>query len=926
MERDIDQQGTVEVEITDIQEDENNNIPPLLPTIELVEENDSNQQQQQQQQQLEEDDQEEEGCFSDSNFQESDQFINEINQLYSYSELNILKKSDLSNQFYSNLLQFCNSYYPEILNQTKPMGITNDNRHSISSSGGSVVTATLLKPIVVKWNDLDVDIKNEYIQLCMEMLECSFKGNSVLYQKYLTRLRFIWYIAQGVRDEYDQSIALQLKYSKSNCKLLYDNQILPILLKSLVLCSKISNEQIVVKPPIQQQDSNNTNTPLRKHHHSHHQNNSNNNSKNNSLNIKINVKKSDPMMSILLDIIYLILVNNQENINIQSDIMGGGSDDDGDIESNTTTTLTSDSIVQVMIQLLCEFNEIEGNVYPIKKILLVFNKSIQIYFGSLESLKRRKQERLAKANYQHTFKSRTSDISNFIKSTSRYHHILRNNAQLHKVNSHFLGTSKEYKSFDLLHLPPSLSESLNLLESHLYPPEPVRKEIGVNYYNNSYDSNSKNNNSSNNSNNITKPRILLENPTNFERFYCMNVGNLSKIVIILLKIILAAAPIKSYTGPINLMAEIVIDAPSPGSSASLIETMQSAVDFLRHKEIISKSTLSILLLLLKHSKFNQHLQFEYITKILYESNAIVLLYKCLNLESIEKHLYSQNFIGSEEYFNISSPSSNASSITTTSSLSLSTSGASSQTQQQPIQENWRNYFSTICILRIIQKIIKHHPPRIYSLPLTKSANILKKYIQLDQLHQKPLIRYYSLKVMKSLVPYLNKKWKQNNMKAITDIYLYVPIHINDHWLTNQSQLSDHDQNIFESNIQERIEEYHKSNYELWYQYNHRHHQTYDIFYKTVIDGVTMTDNSSSASSTSIDKIPILLEMGPYEEILDFDNVKLSSEEKNRALSQDLDNLDQGESSIIFVQDSLEDNLLFEKWNIQKPLFSNTKHH
>jgi len=901
MEKDIDQQGTVEVEITDITQDDeyNNNNNDNIPIIEEEEEVDQ--------------------CFNDNNFQESDQFLNEINQLYSYSELNILKKSDLSNQFYANLFQFCSNYYPEILNQSKLQSNNNNNnsnnnnsRNSISSSSGSIT----LKPIIVKWNDLTIDIKNDYIIHSMEILECSFKGNNVLYQKYLTRLRFIWYIAQGVRDESD-SVSQQIKYSKSNCTLLVDNHILPILLKSLILCSKISNEQIVSNRPIVSQQSQDTNTPLRKHghHHHHHQVSSvagNNSSKNNSLNIKINVKKSDPMMSIILDIIYLILINNQDNEKIQSDIIGIDVGDDIDNNSNSTSS-TTDNIIQIMIQLLCEFNEIEGNVYPIKKILLVFHKSIQIYFGSLENLKRRKEDRLTKANYQHVFKSRTTDISNFIKTTSRYHHILMNNAKLHQVNSHYLGTPKEYKSYDLLHLPPSLSESLVLLQSHLYPPEPIRKEIGVNYYNNNINNN--------NNSNITKPRILLENPSNFERFYCMNVGNLSKIIIILLKIILAAAPIKSYTGPINLMAEIIIDTPSPGSSASLIETMQSAVDFLRHKEIVSKSTLGILLLLLKHSKFNQYLQFEYITKILYESNAIVLLYKCLNLESIEKHLYSQNFIASEEYFNITTPISVSSLSTYTNSSSSISSTQTTQTTTA-IKENWRNYFSTICILRIIQKIIKHHPPRIYSLPLTKSANILKKYVQLDQLHQKPLIRYYGLKVMKSLIPYLNKKWKQNNMKIITDIYLYVPIHINDHWLTYQSQLSDHDQNIFESNIQEKIEEYHKANYELWYQHQHQHSkENYDIFYKTIIDGVVISSSSSLENNGSNEKIPVLLERGLYDEILDFDSINLSNEEKNRALSEQLDNLDEGESSIIYVQDSLEDNLLFDRWNIQKPSFS-----
>ncbi|KYQ94466.1 FAM40 family protein [Tieghemostelium lacteum] len=728
-------------------------------------------------------------------FSDHDDLVHEINELYSYSELTLLKKCDIYNQFTQDL-------------------ITNTSKN--------------------KWSSLDNSERIEYLQVTIGYLELSFKSSTEHYNRYLLKSRILWYIAQGVKDECTDTKS-QLQQMKENSQLLRNLNIFPLLLKSLSLISSTlpSFSHKDTQSQSETTDTNNTSSSSTTQHTrggvkaTHLQPPSTTNktgSKTLSLNVKINSKRADPLMSIILNIIYLILISNQDDKTFQSELMYI---DNFDINLQT-----------LLLNLLFEFNDKEENIYPIKKIVLVLWKSMLIGFGGLKDLEKLKEERLKTSVFKiSSAKTRPSDINNFLKSTQRYHYQLRD-SKIHKVKN------------DIIRLPPSLSESLSVLQNNLYPPESLKDQLGFN--------------------DNLKPRILLSNPSYFEQFYSFNLHNLSKAIVVLLKILLASSPaVKTYSGPINLMTEIVIDTPSPGSSASLVETMQSTIDFLRHKEIISKSTLAILLLLLKHSRYNQNLQFEYISKIMYESNAIVLLYKCLNNETIDKIHYSQNYIVTEEYF----PSID--------------NNSGDQTAER---ECWRNIFSTICTLRIIQKIIKQHQSRSPISPI-KSSNILKKYCIIKQ-HD---LKYYSLKIIKSLLPYLSKKWRQTNMRIVSDIYIEVPIHINDPWLSIQSELLPHESNAIEYHLQEKIEEYHKNNYENWQQSKNVDKQ--DLIY-------------------SIDNLSLIGSL--------LNSIELTNEELEQSSSDLYDNISQGESSIYWANDNAEDKLLFEKWDVQKPSFSNFK--
>lgn len=98
---------------------------------------------------------------------------------------------------------------------------------------------------------------------------------------------------------------------------------------------------------------------------------------------------------------------------------------------------------------------------------------------------------------------------------------------------------------------------------------------------------------------------------------------------------------------------------------------------------------------------------------------------------------------------------------------------------EPITEfSWRNFYSSINFLRIMQKICKNKAHRNLLLVQYKSSNILKKALKLPQ----PELRLYTLKLFKNQVPYCGRKWRQGNMRVITSVYLFCHPDLRDDWL------------------------------------------------------------------------------------------------------------------------------------------------
>lgn len=92
--------------------------------------------------------------------------------------------------------------------------------------------------------------------------------------------------------------------------------------------------------------------------------------------------------------------------------------------------------------------------------------------------------------------------------------------------------------------------------------------------------------------------------------------------------------------------------------------------------------------------------------------------------------------------------------------------------------SWRNFFSLINYLRVMQKVCKNKAHRNLLLVQYKSSTILRKSLRVPQ----PELRLYTLKLFKNQVPYCGRKWRQSNMRVITAVYLHCRPELRDEWL------------------------------------------------------------------------------------------------------------------------------------------------
>ncbi|KAJ3337718.1 Factor arrest protein 11 [Gonapodya sp. JEL0774] len=82
---------------------------------------------------------------------------------------------------------------------------------------------------------------------------------------------------------------------------------------------------------------------------------------------------------------------------------------------------------------------------------------------------------------------------------------------------------------------------------------------------------------------------------------------------------------------------------------------------------------------------------------------------------------------------------------------------------------WRNFFTSINLLRVLQKLTKRKLNRVVSLVQWKASAVLKRVLKVNHL----AVQLYALKLLKSQLPYLGRKWRTSNMRIITAIYLHI---------------------------------------------------------------------------------------------------------------------------------------------------------
>ena len=119
----------------------------------------------------------------------------------------------------------------------------------------------------------------------------------------------------------------------------------------------------------------------------------------------------------------------------------------------------------------------------------------------------------------------------------------------------------------------------------------------------------------------------------------------------------------------------------------------------------------------------------------------------------------------------------------------------SQEKRTDIPKSYRNRYTCSNLLRILQKMTKNKSHRIMTLLHWKSSFVLRR---ISKTAEKTCV-HYALKLLKSQIPYLGKKWRTNsiifnldNMKIISMIYHQLQPRLCETYLTGDSDINAQD--------------------------------------------------------------------------------------------------------------------------------------
>ncbi|KAI8138566.1 hypothetical protein BJV82DRAFT_630395 [Fennellomyces sp. T-0311] len=272
-----------------------------------------------------------------------------------------------------------------------------------------------------------------------------------------------------------------------------------------------------------------------------------------------------------------------------------------------------------------------------------------------------------------------------------------------------------------------------------------------------------------------------------ELVYVSMVSELQNIVIVLLKLLLSTVTAG------NSSTSARQSSSSTERSANSIDVEET--DAARNREILSKAISAILLLLLKWTKVSHVLKFEYLSQLLVDSGCLLLILKILGLQEITTIVAAETDVEGYSIFQQKGDG--------------KISNSSNACAPQRLYTNERNMFWCINFLRILQMLTKRKTNRVMLLVQYKSSAILKRVLKVSH----PLMELYALKVMKSQVPYLGRKWRSLNMKIISAIYLRCYTVLRDDWISKSDTDNDlEDGMVQETNLRMLIRIYHGQRY------------------------------------------------------------------------------------------------------------------
>jgi hypothetical protein len=320
-----------------------------------------------------------------------------------------------------------------------------------------------------------------------------------------------------------------------------------------------------------------------------------------------------------------------------------------------------------------------------------------------------------------------------------------------------------------------------------------------------------------------------------DNFYRDSLPYLQSVVIVLLKAVLQNVTdlVTKGNGQNGLQAGFQFNEPN-GMNGSIRpvengnghfeggENTSEELDKLRSQEIAAKALSAVLLLLLKWFKLNHILQYEYLTQLLLDSNYVPLILKLWQTHEIGRACHYPLERPEANFFHFCQSNSRQGPPNVHESPKpkvVEDDSDSDDAAPPPIKRNrdeneeaefppepeyshppeidelgypqtplpsapitsysWRNVFTAINYLRVLQKITRRKTHRSLLLVSYKSSIHLKKTLKIP-VHP---LRYYTLKLFKSQVPFCGRKWRQGNMKIITAVWLSVPAELRDDWLS-----------------------------------------------------------------------------------------------------------------------------------------------
>ncbi|KAI9698031.1 MAG: Factor arrest protein 11 [Candelina mexicana] len=230
------------------------------------------------------------------------------------------------------------------------------------------------------------------------------------------------------------------------------------------------------------------------------------------------------------------------------------------------------------------------------------------------------------------------------------------------------------------------------------------------------------------------------------------------------------------------------------------DSIPEELEVVRAREITAKAVSGLLLLLLKWFKISHILKYEYLTQLLLDSSYLPLILKLFAHQELERVIDSKSDRDDRSERQEIPESDNDAcpppiprqrkeqqqpvnhSLSPESMRPPEVDELGNPTTELPSAPitsfSWRNFFSSINFLRIMQKICKGKAHRNLLLVQYKSSTYLKKNLKVPQ----PDLRLYTLKLFKNQVPYCGRKWRQTNMRVITAVYLQCRPELRDDWL------------------------------------------------------------------------------------------------------------------------------------------------